>query len=183
MFSLFQAFLKAWDAACASSGKVKIHIPPGTYKLGPVKFKGPCKNVTTLTIVHKGTIKASTNIDKYKSDYWVEFYRVNGLTLEGGGTFDGQGADTWMHNSCSKKKHCQALPVSVKFIHTIDTTVKRFKSINPKFFHMAVIGCEKFHATNLTLEAPEESPNTDGIHIETSTNLKITDANIRTGDD
>jgi galacturan 1,4-alpha-galacturonidase len=64
-----------------------------------------------------------------------------------------------------------------------DTMVKRISSINPKFFHMAVIGCNKFRANDLKLEAPETSPNTDGIHIETSTDVKIVDTQIRTGDD
>jgi galacturan 1,4-alpha-galacturonidase len=59
----------------------------------------------------QGTIKASTNLGKYKSDAWVEFYGVSGLRMSGGGTFDGQGAATWSQNSCSKKKNCQALPV------------------------------------------------------------------------
>ncbi|KAF3325435.1 exopolygalacturonase-like protein [Carex littledalei] len=176
-------FLKTWEAACKSSGKVKIQIPNGNYKLGPITFSGPCSNVTTLTIFNKGTIKASTNLGKYKSDAWIEFAEVNGLRLDGGGTFDGQGAVTWSQNSCSKQKKCQALPVSVKFINTNDTMVKRIKSVNPKFFHMAVIGCQKFRASNLTLEAPGDSPNTDGIHLEQSTDVKITDTDIRTGDD
>ena len=72
---------------------------------------------------------------------------------------------------------------SVKFINTNDTVVKRIKSVNPKFFHMAVIGCQKFRASGLTLDAPGDSPNTDGIHLEKSTDVKITDTNIRTGDD
>jgi galacturan 1,4-alpha-galacturonidase len=59
----------------------------------------------------QGTIKASTNLGKYKSDAWVEFYGVSGLRMSGGGTFDGQGAATWSQNSCSKQKNCQALPV------------------------------------------------------------------------
>ncbi|XP_078149947.1 exopolygalacturonase-like [Carex rostrata] len=176
-------FLKAWQAACASSGKVKIQIPIGTYKLGPITFSGPCPNVTTLSIVHKGIIKASTNLGKYKTDSWIQFSGVTGLRLSGGGTFDGQGESTWSQNSCSKQKNCQALPVSVKFINTNDTVVKRIKSINPKFFHMAVIGCQKFRGSSLTLDAPETSPNTDGIHLERSTDVKISDAKIQTGDD
>ncbi|XP_078149965.1 exopolygalacturonase-like [Carex rostrata] len=175
-------FLKTWEAACKSSSTVKILIPPGNYKLGPITFSGPCPNVTTLTIVNKGTIKASTDLSKYKSDAWIIFSKVTGVRLDGG-TFDGQGVATWSQNSCSKKKKCQALPVSVKFINTNDTVVKRIKSVNPKFFHMAVIRCQKFRASGLTLDAPEDSPNTDGIHIEKSTDVKIADTAIRTGDD
>ncbi|KAJ3687334.1 hypothetical protein LUZ61_016498 [Rhynchospora tenuis] len=177
------AFLKTWDAACAASGKVKIQIPGGTYKLGPIVFKGPCPNVASLTVVLKGKILASTNLGKFNTDAWVTFYGVKGLRVSGGGTFDGQGAAAWDHNSCSKTKNCKALPVSVKFIHTNDTIVRKINSVNPKFFHMAVIGAKKFRAADLKLEAPGDSPNTDGIHIEDSSDVKISNTSIHTGDD
>ncbi|KAJ4809393.1 Pectin lyase-like superfamily protein [Rhynchospora pubera] len=177
------AFMKTWQAACASSGKVKIQIPGGKYLLGPLTFSGPCPKVTMLTIVHKGTLLASTNLGKFKSDVWLEFYGVKGLRISGGGTVDGQGAAAWDKNSCHKMKNCQALPVSVKFIGMNDTIVRGLTSVNPKFFHMAVIDCQRFTATDLTLTAPEDSPNTDGCHIEGSTGVEISRAKIGTGDD
>lgn len=44
------------------------------------------------------------------SDDWVEFGWVEGLTLSGGGTFDGQGPYFWPFNECPKQKHCDVLP-------------------------------------------------------------------------
>lgn len=50
-----QAFMAAWKAACAAVGVVKLHIPAGTYLIGPTKFAGPCKNVHSLTVNMKAS--------------------------------------------------------------------------------------------------------------------------------
>ncbi|PON34819.1 Pectate lyase superfamily protein [Trema orientale] len=44
------AFISAWKKACESEGGVKLVVPKGTYLIGPVKFSGPCQNVSSLTV-------------------------------------------------------------------------------------------------------------------------------------
>jgi hypothetical protein len=56
-------------------------------------------------------LKATTDLSKYGfSAGWIEFRRVDGLTLTGGGTFDGQGAKAWPYNNCSTHSKCVLLP-------------------------------------------------------------------------
>ncbi|THU73780.1 hypothetical protein C4D60_Mb04t26460 [Musa balbisiana] len=189
----FDAFLAAWDAACKSSGKVKILVPSGTYLLNPVKFSGPCRDVQTLEFmlqarpqadILQGTLKATTDLNKFRNDEgWVQFGRVDGLTVTGGGTFDGQGAVTWPYNKCPKEKNCKVLPTSVKFVNTNNTIVKDITSLNSKFFHMALLGCHNFKGSGITITAPATSPNTDGIHLEGNSGVTIASSKIRTGDD
>lgn len=64
-----------------------------------------------------------------------------------------------------------------------DTVVNGLNSVNPKFFHMAVLGSTNFHARGLNIMSPGNSPNTDGIHVERSTSVVIDNAVIQTGDD
>ena len=52
-----------------------------------------------------------------------------------------------------------------------------------KQFHVNVIGCTDLHFVRFTVSAPQESANTDGIHIGRSTGIKVLDSNIKTGDD
>ncbi|KAJ3709204.1 hypothetical protein LUZ61_012909 [Rhynchospora tenuis] len=178
------AFLRAWNAACSSSGDVELLIPPGTYILNPVKFKGPCSNVNTLTFYLEGELKASNDLRLYgKGDDWIEFGHVKGLRVTGGGTFDGQGSAAWAYNQCPTKKYCHILPISVKFMRLNDTIFYGIKSVNPKFFHIAVLQCQNFEASQIYMEAPEDSPNTDGIHITRSSGVSIHDSIISTGDD
>lgn len=59
----------------------------------------------------QGHLKASTDLSKYRSGSgWIEFGWINGLTLTGGGTFDGQGALAWPYNNCTSDSNCKLLP-------------------------------------------------------------------------
>ncbi|XP_074564905.1 exopolygalacturonase [Curcuma longa] len=179
-----KAFMAAWKAACSFTGGVKLLIPKGTYLVGPVKFDGPCRNVSSITVSMEGYLKASTNLSKYVSgDDWIQFGWVHHLTLTGGGTFDGQGAVSWPFNECSKREKCKVLPSSIKFVYTEHTVVKSIKSLNSKFFHIVLLGCKNFWGSNIVAQAPSDSPNTDGFHIERSSGVSIYSSVIATGDD
>ncbi|KAJ6970657.1 polygalacturonase [Populus alba x Populus x berolinensis] len=49
--------------------------------------------------------------------------------------------------------------------------------------HMAFERSERVHASNLTIQAPGDSPNTDGIHLQHARNIFIDHSRIMTGDD
>ncbi|URE48945.1 Glycosyl hydrolases family 28 [Musa troglodytarum] len=49
--------------------------------------------------------------------------------------------------------------------------------------HISLEKCTGVDASHLTITAPTESPNTDGIHITHSKNVKIANSFIGTGDD
>ncbi|XP_074563465.1 exopolygalacturonase-like [Curcuma longa] len=179
-----QAFLAAWKRACSSSGQTKVWVPVGTYFLNPVEFSGPCPDVQNLIFHFQGTVKASTDLDKFKQTRgWVAFVLVDHLTLTGGGTFNGQGEVSWPSAECPKQKDCTPLPSSLSFSYTNNTIVKDITSINSKFFHVVLIGCNNFQGSWITIKAPWNSPNTDGIHLESSSGVTISNSNIGTGDD
>ncbi|CAN6453296.1 unnamed protein product [Victoria cruziana] len=108
-----KAFNDAWAAACADSGSPTLSIPGKKYLVGPLLFKGPCKNTGPLAVNVQGTVMASTNLNLFTGQEWVLFYMVNQLKLSGTGTFDGQGTTAWPQNQCPLKKECKILPVSV----------------------------------------------------------------------
>lgn len=87
------AFLKAWSAACGSVKAATIYVPAGRFLLGPVEFRGPCKNNINFRV--DGTVVAPSDYWKLgNSGNWILFVQVNGVTLAGG-TFDGKGAGFW----------------------------------------------------------------------------------------
>ncbi|CAL4958923.1 unnamed protein product [Urochloa decumbens] len=172
--------MSAWKAACAAAGAVTLVVPAGTYYIGPVQFHGPCK-ASTLTFQMQGTLKAATDLKRFGND-WIEFGWVNGLTVTGG-VIDGQGASSWPFNKCPVRKDCKVLPTSVLFVNNQNTVVKDLTSVNPKFFHIALLGTKNIRISGLKISAPSTSPNTDGIHIERSAGVSITDTHIATGDD
>ena len=79
---ILKAFLSAWTQACASPTAVKIVIPAGTYQMGAVDVKGPCK--APIEVQVDGTIQAPANPTDLKAAHqWFVVQYVNSFTLSG----------------------------------------------------------------------------------------------------
>eukprot|EP00250_Pteridium_aquilinum_P019492 c24452_g1_i2 orf=1073-1834(+) len=61
--------------------------------------------------------------------------------------------------------------------------VRNIQSLNSPQVHINLVHCYTVQAVNLQLEAPADSPNTDGIHISSTQNVLIQDSWIGSGDD
>ncbi|CAB4322174.1 unnamed protein product [Prunus armeniaca] len=180
------AFIKTWVAACRGnySGPTKVLIPKGTFMTGPVIFQGPCTSSKEPILVEvEGYVKASTDLSLYASPEWFTFEMIDGLIVTGEGTFDGQGESTWKSSGCKDKSSCAQAPSSLKFNHVNNSLVEGITSLNSKFFHAHIFGCSNLTMNNVHITAPGDSPNTDGVHISTSTNVKVLNSVIGTGDD
>ncbi|BFG16004.1 hypothetical protein CerSpe_022780 [Prunus speciosa] len=177
-----KALAKAWSDACASPLASKVVVPSGTYKLKEATFRGPCKAPIEMQV--RGTLQAPADVGQLtRPDTWVGFQYIDMLTLSGGGTFDGQGALAWGQNDCHKNKNCKPIPINLRFEFITNSRVHDITSLNSKNFHMHVFRCNHTTFQHLTITAPDESINTDGIHIGASTGINITHAKIGTGDD
>jgi len=64
-----------------------------------------------------------------------------------------------------------------------NSIVRDITSKDSKNFHVHVLGCNNFTFDNFHISAPKTSINTDGIHIGRSTDVKVLNSNIATGDD
>lgn len=64
-----------------------------------------------------------------------------------------------------------------------NVTITGVTSLDSKFFHVIIIGSQDVSIHRVTIRAPRDSPNTDGVHIQGSSNVRITDTAIATGDD
>nr|POF03197.1 exopolygalacturonase [Quercus suber] len=150
-----QALTKAWKAACAVAGS-KVVISVG----------------------------APSDVASFNGkDGWVVFERIDGLTMSGGGVFDGKGQQAWQKNECQKDKNCNVLPINIRFNYVTNSKVQDITSKDSKFFHINLLECKKLQFQHVTIIAPVDSPNTDGIHVGRSSQITITNANIGTGDD
>ena len=72
---------------------------------------------------------------------------------------------------------------NIRFDFVTNSIVHDIQSKDSKFFHINLLGCKNLQIQYVTITAPRDSPNTDGIHIRRSSNITITNANIGTGDD
>uniref|UniRef100_A0A5B6Z5T0 Putative exopolygalacturonase-like n=1 Tax=Davidia involucrata TaxID=16924 RepID=A0A5B6Z5T0_DAVIN len=176
-----QALLSAWKEACASTRPSQILVPAGTYKLSELTFEGPCKAPVEIKL--QGTLQANADPAAFKTGGWVIFLRIDGLTISGGGTFDGQGATSWAKNNCRERKNCPQLPINLRFDFVTNSLIHDITSLNSKNFHINVLGGKNVTFHHVTVTAPGDSPNTDGIHIGRSNGVYIIETNIKTGDD
>ncbi|KAL8512460.1 hypothetical protein ACS0TY_018801 [Phlomoides rotata] len=176
-----QAFLRAWKDACKYEGRSVVLIPEGKYLVETVSFEGPCKFPIALVI--RGTLKAPTDPGKFSTNTWIAFRYINRLTVAGGGFLDGTGSAAWKYNDCQSNPNCMALPASMRFDFVVNSKIHHLKSFNSKNTHINLFACTNMSISNVRISAPGESPNTDGIHIGSSSNIRISKSIISTGDD
>ncbi|XP_049394854.1 exopolygalacturonase-like [Solanum stenotomum] len=170
-----EVFLKAWMDACKWNGEATYLIPLGTYMIYGANFNGPCKG--SLIVKIQGVIKASTNPKIFCKGSWISFEYLNNLEIEGGGTLDGQGASAWGQSQCATR------PYTIGLSSIQNAIVHDIHSINSKMFHFDIYNCNNVTLSHVNIIAPSDSPNTNGIHISLSSNIRVFDSNIGTGDD
>ncbi|KAF8389109.1 hypothetical protein HHK36_025795 [Tetracentron sinense] len=175
-----QAFLRAWTDMCKATTDIPTLIIPSrkTFLLHPLTFQGPCK-ATSVYVQVKGHIVAPrmagwTGYDKYA---WIYFSNVNGLIMGGSGKIDGQGSD-WWRLSC-KFDELDAL----YFSKCNGLRLFGLRHVNSQRNHISISNCNDVIFSHLNIMAPQDSPNTDGIDIASSSHILIKNSYIGTGDD
>ncbi|KAK4437100.1 putative polygalacturonase [Sesamum alatum] len=171
------AFAKAWKQTCAvSSSSVTLRVPSHkTFLIRPLKFYGPC-NSKTVTVEVYGNLVAPYDPSDWRCEHnicgrWIHFHGLAGLTVRGHGRIDGSGARWW---------RTKAFEISDSDNVHIGGGL-RFKD-SPRM-HIVLNGIRTLSVSNVTIDAPEQSPNTDGIHVTGCTNVVIDHSRIGTGDD
>ncbi|XP_050374783.1 polygalacturonase-like [Argentina anserina] len=133
-------------------------------------MEGPCRAPIQFQI--QGTLQAPKDRSQL-DESWVYFRNINMLTLTGGGTFDGQGELSWMDST----------PVDISFKTVNNSIISGLTFMDSAKFHIKVHDSNNVKFQRVTITAPEDSPNTDGIHIAKSSRITVSDSNIATGDD
>ncbi|KAI3801855.1 hypothetical protein L1987_29972 [Smallanthus sonchifolius] len=185
-----QAFMYAWRDACnAETNSASVIVPEaGTFLLNPLMFHGPCKP-SIIHFIISGTIISPGSPETWNgrdSSQWIAFKNVTGLNVYGSGLIDGQGMQ-WWDQSCRyhpNKEGCTKLaPTVLKFLSCSEGTLSNIYIVNSPQTHVLVLDSKGFNVDNVMIQSPQDSPNTDGIHIHSSHIIKITNSIIGTGDD
>ncbi|KAL1225282.1 Polygalacturonase ADPG1 [Cardamine amara subsp. amara] len=181
-----QAFKKAWKKACSTNGVTNFFVPKGkTFLLKSTRFKGPCKSLRNFQI--RGTLSASTKRSDYKDkNHWLLLEDVNNLSVDGGSTgiINGNGK-IWWQNSCKidKSKPCTTAPTALTLYNLKNLNVKNLRVKNAQQIQISIEKCNNVVVSNVVITAPGDSPNTDGIHITNTQNIRVSKSDIGTGDD
>jgi polygalacturonase len=103
------------------------------------------------------------------------------IRLTGGGTIDGSGAYWWELFHSKSLEHGR--PHLVELYNSSDVTVSNLTLQNSAFWTLHPVYARGVHIHDLTITAPEDSPNTDGIDPDSSSNVLIERCSISCGDD
>ncbi|KAM6570409.1 hypothetical protein CsatB_018394 [Cannabis sativa] len=179
------AFEKAWQKACSSNVPIVLVVPSqNTYLVKPIVFRGPCKSKVTVQI--DGTIEAPSHPSDYNGheSNWLMFENINDLVVQGGGTINGNG-NSWWKLSCNidTSLPCKPAPTGLTFSNCNNLVVRDLHVKDCQQMQVMFVNCNTVMAFNLTVTAPGDSPNTDGIHVTRCVNMDISNSVIGTGDD
>ena len=165
----------------ATNGGGRVLIPAGRFLTGP------------FTLASSIDLHLETNsvmlIDNDPSRYpmvknrYVDAITANGahdLKISGTGTIDGQGQTWW--NAFRADAKMPHRPYLIKLTDCERVSVTGVKLVNSPMFHLVPQNCTEVTIQGITILAPEDAPNTDGID-PSGWNFLISDCQIDTGDD
>nr|XP_011468273.1 PREDICTED: polygalacturonase At1g48100 isoform X2 [Fragaria vesca subsp. vesca] len=196
-----KAFVAAWAAACKVQAST-VTVPSGSvFLVKPISFSGPnCQPHIVFQL--DGKIIAPTGAGAWGSGLlqWLEFTKLQRLTIRGKGVIDGQGAVWWndsptynptdetADNSTEDStvdsyngKMPSTKPTALRFYGSNGVTVTGITIQNSPQAHLKFDSCTNVQVSAVTISSPGDSPNTDGIHLQNSQDVAISGASLACG--
>lgn len=189
------AIQRAIDA-CSGAGGGQVYVPPGVYLTGTVYLKD---NVI-LYLEAGATLLGSPRIEDYRPRNVVVAQGVHTVGIAGSGTIDGQGHAFWEprdprtspftrrklfswvpHHAYQHKEQASGRLVRIEDctdVHVHDVVLR-----NAESWTLYILGCDDVHVHGVRILNPLIGPNTDGIDVDASSNVTISDCTIYTADD
>ncbi|CAJ1931398.1 unnamed protein product [Sphenostylis stenocarpa] len=186
-----EALVAAWKGACKVAGAT-VKIPAQLkFLIKPLTLLGPCMPDLSLQI--DGTLLAPPEASSWPTSslfQWINFKWVQNFTIKGSGTVDGQGYNWWSSSEfydIQKKSYPKTIPsmkpTAIRFYSSNIVTVRDIRIINSPLCHLKFDNSKGIEIDNITISSPENSPNTDGIHLQNTQDVEIQRSIIATGDD
>ena len=192
------------DRAHAQGGG-GVYLSPGTYLCGTVVLKS---NVT-LYLEAGAVLLGSKDVGQYtpqagppatgdaNTRHLIFAKDAENVTLCGPGTIDGQGPSFWVPSGRRKYNpeeqwgdvaslYLNKLPrVSpmLEFVNCRHLNVEQVRIENASGWTMRLMSCVGVVVDGISIKNPVVGPNTDGIDISNSSDVRVANCSIDTGDD
>lgn len=181
---------------CGKSGGGTVHFPPGVYLSKPLFLSSRTTLQLDAGAKLIGTDEAAdyitgsgTNNGRGRPRSFIAL--INGKNLEdvtimGSGTIDGSGARWWVPAEAAREKtpgYSMPRPRLISISNSRNVRLQDVTLQNSPSYHFLPAECENVVVSNVTILAPERSPNTDAIDPSNCKNVLITKCHIDVGDD
>ena len=177
-------------AACARQGGGRVRVPPGRYRIGAIELPSH----VTLELAAGATLLGSRD----PADYPLVETRFEGLHVRGHaalvsardaenvgivgrGTIDGDGAPWWEKAEAGTLEHPR--PRLVELYEVRGARIEGVTLRNSASWTLHPVFSEDVVVTGVTITAPSDAPNADGIDVDSSRDVRISDCRIDVGDD
>jgi polygalacturonase len=167
---------------CAGHGGT-VRVPAGRFDLGQINLRSNME----LHLAAGALLKASTNLADFPPDAaiheggdhrpFIIGKGVTNLAITGLGVIDGSGQAYWGKEDRDRIRF-GLIVQGCSNVKIRDVTVR-----DTPMFLMGVMDCENVVVDGVTLAAPATSPNTDGLQIIDSNDVRISNCLISVGDD
>ena len=171
---------------CSASGGGTVTISPGIFLTGTIFLR----NNVIIHLENGAVLLGSSKIEDYKPSILIRAFEVQNIGITGYGVIDGQGPKFWIPNGNKVFNHNQIFnhtrPSSgsllffegCKNIIIENVTLKDSES-----WTLHLLACDEVLISGIKIRNPLHGPNTDGIDMQASSNIRISDCDIYTMDD
>jgi polygalacturonase len=182
----------AIDAAAASGGGT-VTIRSGDYVTGTLWMKS---NVH-VHVEAGATLLGSHDIEEFP--LWRSEWegpnaatrraalfageKLENVSLTGRGTVDARGEIWWKLQRAAPKGQEILRPLLFRVIDSRNIAIDGLTFRNSPMWTLSPLACENVSITNVRIQNPPDSPNTDGINPESCKNVRISGCTIDVGDD
>jgi Glycosyl hydrolases family 28 len=176
--------------SCTNIGGGIVRLENGIYLTAPFELKS---NVTLEVDSTAEIIATQDAYDFYPVGFDTTGGRISSslrplitsnyasnITITGKGTIDGRGKPWWTAYNAGL---ISVRPRLIQLNHSKHILLENITLKNSPQFHLVPSWCVDVAVNDVTIIAPSDSPNTDGIDPATSHNIRITNCYIDTGDD
>jgi polygalacturonase len=178
-----------------------LAFPPGRWLTGPLELKS---NVKIVLDGPRSFLEAVKSTDSWPIDDWKEHpslpsddptpifrafihaYNQTNIEISGGGTINGHGDFWWDRKtdekyspSMRKKAH---VPNLVHLVGCSDVKIENIVLTNSPHFTVRPQYCDKVSVSRIHISNPANSPGTNGVVFDSTSNSFLRDSFITTGD-
>jgi len=184
--TLNTAAIQKTIAACSNAGGGTVLVPAGKFLFGPIVLAS-CVNLhldqgATL-LVSDDILAYPLNAKRYQDCITVA--DAHDVEISGDGVIDGQGRAWWtafVADLKAEKPTMAHRPYMTKILNCTRVRVRGVTLQNSPMFHLVTQNCTDVTIQNVTIQAPANAANTDGMD-PSGWNYLITDCVMDTGDD
>lgn len=176
---------------CTSVGR-RVLVPAGRFDIGHIRLPSG----TDLYLAPNARLVASLDLADYPripeikgNRAWIYADRAKNISIAGLGTFDGQAQPVYqmMEEIIARDRNDRRADDRVRygllFRQCSNVRIRDIHIVDTQMYLMHINDCDDVAIDGITMRAPVNSHNTDGLQISDSRDVRVTNCNISVGDD